>query len=66
LAGAVGVQGLIGYRKFIVAMAFWLSSTGLCLMGKLSGTEFVSTTALVVGLYGVANAAGKFAPTTGA
>lgn len=57
---------MIGYRKFIVAMAFWVSATGLCLMGKLSGTEFVSTTALVVGLYGAANAAGKFAPTTGA
>lgn len=66
LAGATGVQSLIGYRKFIVAVAFWLSATGLCLLGKLSGTEFVSATALVVGLYGAANAAGKFATTKGA
>lgn len=52
---------LIGYRKFTVALLFWGSATVLCLLGRLSGGEFVGIAGLVTGLYGAANAAGKFA-----
>ena len=52
---------LIGYRKFAVALLFWASATGLCALGRLSGGEFVGLAGLVTGLYGAANAAGKFA-----
>lgn len=53
-------MSLIGYRKFIIAVLFWTSATGLCVAGKLSGGEFVSIAGLVTGLYGAANAASKF------
>lgn len=53
-------MSLIGYRKFIIALAFWGSATGLCIAGKLTGAEFVSIAGLVDGLYGAANAASKF------
>lgn len=46
---------LIGYRKFIIAVAFWVSATALCAAGKLSGAEFVTVAGLVTGLYGAAN-----------
>ena len=52
---------LIGYRKFIVALLFWCSATALCLLGMIDGGEFVAVAGLVMGLYGAANAAGKFA-----
>lgn len=53
---------LIGYRKLIVAVLFWGSATALCAAGKLDGGGFVAVAGLVMGLYGAANAAGKFAP----
>lgn len=53
-------MSLIGYRKFIVAVLFWAAATGLCIAGRLTGGEFVSVAGLVMGLYGAANAAGKF------
>lgn len=49
-----------GYRKFAVALLFWLSSTVLCLLGLISGGDFVTIAGLVVGLYGAANAASKY------
>ena len=49
------MPSLVGYRKFIVAFAFWASATALCIFGKLSGAEFVTVTGLVTGLYGAAN-----------
>ncbi len=51
---------LIGYRKFIVAILFWGSATVLCALGRIAGGEFVAIAGLVTGLYGAANAAGKF------
>ena len=51
---------LIGYRKFTVAVLFWLSATALCAAGRLDGGDFVAVAGLVTGLYGAANAAGKF------
>jgi hypothetical protein len=55
------MPSLIGYRKFIVALLFWLSSTALCLLGLIDGGDFVAVTGLVVGLYGAANAASNYA-----
>lgn len=52
---------MIGYRKFAVAVLFWLSATALCLLGRLDGGEFVAVAGLVMGLYGVSNAASKYA-----
>lgn len=54
------MPNLIGYRKFIVAVLFWLSSTVLCLLGMIDGGEFVAVSGLVMGLYGAANAASKY------
>lgn len=53
-------MSLIGYRKFIVAVLFWLSATALCAAGQLDSGGFVAVAGLVTGLYGAANAAGKF------
>ena len=49
------MPSLVGYRKFIIAFAFWVSATALCSLGKLSGAEFVTVAGLVTGLYGAAN-----------
>jgi hypothetical protein len=51
---------LIGYRKFIVAAAFWASATALCAFGRMSGAEFVTVAGLVTGLYGAANVTARF------
>ncbi len=55
-------MSLVGYRKFVIALLFWASASGLCAAGRLSGGEFVGLAGLVTGLYSAANAAGKFAP----
>jgi len=52
---------MIGYRKFTVAVLFWLGATGLCLLGRIDGGEFVAVAGLVMGLYGASNAASKYA-----
>ena len=57
------MSSLVGYRKFIIAFAFWASGTALCAFGKLSGAEFVTLAGLVAGLYGTANVAARI--TTG-
>lgn len=57
-------MSLIGYRKFIVALLFWASASGLCAAGLIDGGEFVAIAGLVMGLYGAANAAGKFSKPT--
>ncbi len=52
---------LIGYRKFIVAICCWASTSLLCLAGLLTGGEYVTSIGLIVALYGTANTVGKFA-----
>ena len=51
---------MIGYRKFTVAVLFWASATALCVAGRLDGGQYVTLASWVMGLYGAANAAGKF------
>jgi hypothetical protein len=53
-------MSLVGYRKFIIAALFAIAATALCAAGKINGGEFVAVAGLVTGLYGAANAAGKF------
>lgn len=48
---------LAGYRKFAIALLFWGSGSGLCLLGRMSGGEFVTLASIVTGLYGLANVA---------
>jgi hypothetical protein len=51
---------LIGYRKFIIAAAFWASGSVLCAFGRMSGAEFATLASLVTGLYGAANVTARF------
>lgn len=55
---------LVGYRKFIIAAAFWASASVLCACGRLSGAEYVTLAGLVTALYGAANTAVRFAGPT--
>ena len=59
------MTAVVGYRKFVVALLFWVSASALCAAGRLSGGDFVAIAGLVTGLYGAANAAAKFAPKVG-
>jgi len=52
---------LIGYRKFLVALCCWASTSLLCMAGLLTGGEYVTSIGLIVALYGTANTVGKFA-----
>jgi len=46
-----------GQRKFVIALLALLCSFALALVGKMTGSEWVTAVGLVVGLYGAANAA---------
>ena len=47
----------LGGRKFIITLLFWVSATGLCAMGKISGGEFVTLAGLLLALFGSSNVA---------
>ena len=55
---------LEGWRKFLIALAFWFSSSLGLGFGWLSGGEFVAVTGLVVGLYAAGNV-GEYAARRG-
>jgi len=50
-------NGIRGNRKFTVAMSALLLSAVALFIGKLAGSEWVTVTGLIVGLFGGANAA---------
>lgn len=56
------MPSLIGYRKFIVAMACWLSSSLLCAAGLVDGGQYVTAVGLIVGLYGTSNVVARVLP----
>ena len=53
---------LIGYRKFTVAMACWLSTSALAAAGLVDGGQYVTAIGLIVGLYGTSNVAARMLP----
>jgi hypothetical protein len=53
--------GIKGNRKFTVAMSALLLSAVALFVGRLAGSEWVTVTGLIVGLFGGANAAVHFA-----
>ena len=53
---------LVGHRKFIIAVMALVFGTGLCAMGRLSGTEYVYLTGGVFGIFGAANVMSKRSP----
>lgn len=55
-------MSMIGYRKFTVAMACWLSTSLLCAAGLVDGAQYVMAVGLIVGLYGTANVVARVVP----
>ena len=53
---------MTGYRKFAVAMAFWLSTSLLCAFGRVDGGQYVMAIGLIIGLYGAGNVGEHFSP----
>ena len=56
---------IYGWRKFIVAMSALTMSFILGFVKVVDGGEWVAAVGLIVGLYGAASAAGKFAKKNG-
>jgi len=54
---------MVGWRKFIVAMFTIWCAYRLGMADQLESAGFVTTAIGVLGLFGLANVAGKFAPT---
>ena len=52
----------VGYRKFIVAMACWASTSGLCAAGLVDGGQYVTAVGLILALYGAGNVAARALP----
>lgn len=49
-------------RKFILACLFALSGASALFIAKMSGGEFITLAALILGIYGGANVAEKILP----
>ena len=56
------MPSLIGYRKFIVAVACWASTSLLCAAGLVDGGQYVTAVGLIVALYGAGNVAARALP----
>ena len=51
-------------RKFILALLSWFGATLVVCLGKMDGPTYTTALAWILGLYGGANVAAKFADNT--
>ena len=54
-------MNLFGKRKFVIAVMSLCMGFVLALLGKMSGSEFVTASGLVMGLYGGASVGNQMA-----